>query len=99
MSNLIATERTAERLLMILKTRGAQTTRALADALEISVPGVQQHLNRLLQDELVQSHRQAGGVGRPALRWSLTELALEAVSGYARAAHGDADRLDPPQPG
>jgi predicted ArsR family transcriptional regulator len=76
-SALIATERTAERLLLILKTRGAQTTRALADALEISVPGVQQHLNRLAQDELVESHRQGGGVGRPALRWTLTELAVE----------------------
>ena len=75
MSGLIATERTAERLLMILKTRGAQTARALADALEISVPGVQQHLNRLAEDELVQSQRQPGGVGRPALQWSLTELA------------------------
>ena len=77
MSTLIATERTAERLLLILKTRGAQTTRALADALEISVPGVQQHLNRLAQDELVQSHREPSGVGRPALRWTLTELALD----------------------
>ncbi len=77
MSALIATERTVERLLMILKTRGAQTTRALADALEISVPGVQQHLNRLADDRLVQSQRQAGGVGRPALRWTLTELAFD----------------------
>ena len=41
MQTLIATERTADRLLMILKTRGVQTTRMLADVLEISVPGVQ----------------------------------------------------------
>ena len=74
---LIATERTADRLLLLLKTRGAQTTRALADALEISVPGVQQQLNRLEADGMVQSQTSAGGVGRPALIWSLTPEALE----------------------
>ncbi len=62
---------------MLLKTRGAQTTRALADALEISVPGVQQQLNRLDADGLVASQTVGGGVGRPALRWSLTERALD----------------------
>ena len=76
MQTLIAAERTADRLLMILKTRGAQTTRALADVLEISVPGVQQQLNRLEVDGMVESKRNSGGVGRPALSWSLTERAL-----------------------
>lgn len=76
MPMLIAAERTADRLLMILKTRGAQTTRLLADALEISVPGVQQQLNRLEVDGMVESRRNSGGVGRPALSWSLTESAL-----------------------
>ena len=74
---LIAADRTADRLLMLLKTRGAQTTRALADVLEISVPGVQQQLNRLETDGLVHSQRNAGGVGRPALSWSLTDHALD----------------------
>ncbi len=77
MPSLIAGERTADRLLMLLKTRGAQTTRALAQALEISVPGVQQQLNRLETEGLVRSQNRRGGVGRPALSWSLTELALE----------------------
>lgn len=76
MQTLIAAERTADRMLMILKNRGAQTTRLLADALAISVPGVQQQLNRLEIDGMVESRRNTGGVGRPALSWSLTERAL-----------------------
>ena len=75
MPKLIAAERTADRILMLLKTRGAQSTRALAEALEITVPGVQQHLNRLESDALVESRSGSGGVGRPALMWSLTEAA------------------------
>jgi predicted ArsR family transcriptional regulator len=74
---LIVAERTADRLLMILKTRGAQTTRALAETLDISIPGIQQQLNRLRCDGMVESQRSTGGVGRPALSWSLTEQALE----------------------
>ena len=77
MAELIATERTADRVLMLLKTRGPQTTRALAAALDITVPGVQQHLSRLEADGLVRSSRSAGGVGRPALRWSLTQRAAK----------------------
>jgi len=76
-AELIATERTADRVLMLLKTRGAQTTRALAAALDITVPGVQQHLSRLEADELVRSSQSAGGVGRPALLWTLTERAAK----------------------
>jgi predicted ArsR family transcriptional regulator len=74
---LIAAERTADRLLLILKTRGAQTTRSLANALEISVPGVQQQLSRLEADGMVVSKPSSGGVGRPALSWSLTERASD----------------------
>ena len=77
MAELIATQRTADRLLMHLKTRGARTTRALAAALGISVPGVQQHLSRLETDGLVRSTQSTGGVGRPALLWSLTERAAK----------------------
>ncbi len=77
MARLVATERTADRLLMLLKTRGAQTTRRLAHALEITVPAVQQHLNRLESAGLVIPTRNLGGVGRPALLWNLTDRALE----------------------
>jgi len=53
--------------------RGPQTTSALAEALAISVPGVRQQLDRLQADGLVQARSSGGGVGRPALVWSLTE--------------------------
>lgn len=62
-------DRTADRLLLLLKTRGALTTRALADALEISVPAVRQHLRSL--DELVICETVRRGVGRPAQTWRL----------------------------
>jgi predicted ArsR family transcriptional regulator len=76
-AELIAAERTADRLLMLLKMRGAQTTRTLAGALDITVPGVQQHLSRLEADGLVRSAQSGGGVGRPALLWSLTDSAAK----------------------
>lgn len=76
MSNLIATERTTDRLLMILKMRGAMTTSALAEAVGISVPGVRQQLDRLQADGTVQAASSGGAVGRPALVWSLTDTAL-----------------------
>lgn len=62
--------RTADRLLTLLKTRGSLTTRALAEALEISVPAVRQHLKSL--DELVTCETVRRGVGRPAQTWRLT---------------------------
>lgn len=68
--------RTADRLLLLLKTRGALTTRALADALGISVPAVRQHLRGL--DALVSCETVRQGVGRPAQRWRLN------ASGQAR---------------
>jgi iron-sulfur cluster biosynthesis transcriptional regulator SufR len=63
--------RTANRLLMLLKTRGTMTTRALGEALGISVPAVRQHLKSL--ESLVQGETLKGGVGRPAQTWRLSE--------------------------
>ena len=78
MQTLIAAERTADRLLMILKTRGAQTTRSLANALEISRSReCSSSSSRLEADGMVESRPGSGGVGRPALSWSLTERALD----------------------
>lgn len=82
MSELIAKERgaaqgagrkTKDRLLLLLKNRGPMTTRALAEALEISVPAVRQHLKSLRGS--VTSEASSSGVGRPARTWSLTEEA------------------------
>ncbi len=78
MTELIAREgsaaelkRTKDRLLLLLKTRGGMTTKALAEALDVSVPAVRAHLKSLRSD--VRAETEATGVGRPAQIWRLTE--------------------------
>jgi predicted ArsR family transcriptional regulator len=66
-------DRTSDRLLMLLKTRGGLTTKALAAALGISVPAVRQHLRAL--GEEVEMEEQRVGVGRPAQVWRLSAAA------------------------
>lgn len=83
MSEIIAREnatdnsgrRTKERMLLLLKTRGPMTTKALASALGISVPATRTHL-KSLGDE-VESVTEPGGVGRPAQTWRLTASAQD----------------------
>lgn len=83
MSEVIARERsednggrrTKERLLLLLKTRGAMTTKALAAALGISVPATRTHLKSLGGE--VASVSEPGGVGRPAQTWQLTRAAQD----------------------
>ena len=65
--------RTKERLLLLLKTRGALSTKALARMLDISVPATRTHLKSL--GDLVTAASEPGGVGRPAQRWTLTDEA------------------------
>ncbi len=55
---------------MLLKTRANMSTKALADALGISVPAVRQHLKA--QNQFVEMDEQRQGVGRPAQIWRLT---------------------------
>ena len=66
-------DRTADRLLLLLKTRGPLTTKQLAAALEISVPAVRQHLTTL--GHLVGMETRRSGVGRPAQVWHTTSQA------------------------
>jgi len=66
-------ERTKDRLLFLLKTRGPQTTKSLARALGISVPAVRRHLETL--GDQVCSEVEAQGVGRPAHVWRLGDAA------------------------
>jgi len=73
--DLIASDRTLDRLLFTLKMRGATSTADLARHLRISVPGVRQHLERLRESGLVQHEDRGRGVGRPARFWSLTDAA------------------------
>ncbi len=74
--SIIASDRTVDRILFALKTRGPLSTAALARLMRMSVPGARQHLQRLLQDDLVESAQRNEGVGRPALYWNLTDTAV-----------------------
>lgn len=67
--------RTADRLLLLLKTRGPLTTRAIADALGVSVPAARQQLEAL--GEQVTSETMKQGVGRPARMWRLAPPSWE----------------------
>lgn len=69
----VTSQRTKERLLLLLKTRGGMTTRALAGSLGISVPAVRRQLLSL--GEAVSAVQKQGGVGRPAQTWHLTDRA------------------------
>jgi predicted ArsR family transcriptional regulator len=74
-TTLITSDRTEDRILFALKTRGPTSTSALAAQMRISVPGVRQHLARLADAGLVESNQRSAGVGRPARYWSLTQRA------------------------
>ena len=67
-----ARARTADRLLMLLKTRGAQTASQLGVQLDITTMAARQHLEALLRLGDVQFEDHGGKVGRPARHWSLT---------------------------
>src|SRR3954463_15665706 len=75
----------ADRLLVLLKTRGPQTAAELAKALGVTGEAARQQLVRLAADGLVVATAQPRGVGRPAQVWGLTE------AGNARFpdAHGE----------
>jgi predicted ArsR family transcriptional regulator len=87
-ARLIASDRTEDRILFALKTHGASSTAALAQSMDISVPGVRQHLTRLAEAGLVRFEDRGQGVGRPARYWSLTA----AASGRFPDTHADLTR-------
>ncbi|MTI19111.1 transcriptional regulator [Rhodobacteraceae bacterium RKSG542] len=66
------TDRTRTRLFEHLKTEGPQTVAHLAKAFKISRVGVRQHLDALLQEELVTFEDLKGAVGRPRRLWSVS---------------------------
>jgi predicted ArsR family transcriptional regulator len=59
-------------LLHVLKTRGPQTTHALAAHLAITLAGARKHLNALQADGLLAHEDIARSVGRPKRVWRLT---------------------------
>jgi predicted ArsR family transcriptional regulator len=63
----------SDRILFLLKTRGALTAAALAKLLRITPMGARQHLARLASDGFVAHADTRSGVGRPKRYWRLTE--------------------------
>lgn len=69
---------TPERILFILKTRGPQSIGDLGKRLGMSAEAARQHLFRLRDDGLVETHDEPSPRGRPKRFWRLSE------SGHAR---------------
>jgi len=69
---------TFDQVLMMLKTRGAQTAQALAGLLGMTAMGVRRQLELGVGKGLVSFHDSPGKVGRPVRRWQLSE------AGHAR---------------
>jgi predicted ArsR family transcriptional regulator len=62
----------ADRFLVLLKTRGPQTTADLGEAAGVTAEAARQQLSRLADDGLVVATSEPRGVGRPAQVWGLT---------------------------
>ena len=92
---------THDQLLMLLKTRGAQTAQALAGLVGLTPMGVRRQLEAAEGDGLVTHTDTPGKVGRPVRRWLLTdagqarfpdrhaELTLDLITGV-RTLFGEA---------
>ncbi|MCE8003023.1 helix-turn-helix transcriptional regulator [Billgrantia ethanolica] len=76
---------TAERLLLLLKTRGPHSAAALGEMLGTSGENARQQLGKLARQGLVAQRPLPGGVGRPTIEWRLSE------AGHARFADGHAE--------
>jgi predicted ArsR family transcriptional regulator len=69
---------TRERILVSLRRHGGRTAPQLADELALSAVGVRRHLTAMERDGLVGASRaEAGGTGRPATLYRLTDAGLE----------------------
>jgi predicted ArsR family transcriptional regulator len=75
----------AERLLVLLKTRGPRTAADLGAVLGVTGEAARQQLVKLAGDGLVEASSEPGGVGRPAQVWRLTD------KGHARFPDGHAE--------
>lgn len=64
---------THDQLLMLLKTRGAQTAQALAGLIGLTAMGVRRQLEAAEDEGLVTHTDTPGKVGRPVRRWLLTD--------------------------
>ncbi|WP_310618931.1 helix-turn-helix transcriptional regulator [Flexibacterium corallicola] len=66
-------DKTRKRLLYSLKSRGPQTASQLAKEHSITSVGARQHLDGLLNEDLVTFEDQKGNVGRPRRIWALSD--------------------------
>ena len=62
------------RVLMLLKTRGALTASAIAQELGMTKEGARLHLLKYSDEGLIQARNESSGVGRPKQFFSLTAL-------------------------
>lgn len=67
-------ERSGQRLLSLLKTRGPQTAAALGEVIGSTDEAARQQLVKLAAGGMVESISRAKGVGRPAQYWQLTAV-------------------------
>ena len=67
-------DRSQDRILFHLKTRGAQTAAEVGSRLGMTPAGARQHLLKLETAGLVESEDQREGRGRPRQYWRLTRL-------------------------
>lgn len=77
-NSALSSRSAADRLLMLLKTRGPQTAADLGAVLAITGEAARQQLLKLAGDGLVEATAEVRGVGRPSQVWRLT------ASGHAR---------------
>lgn len=66
-------DKTIERLLYLLKSRGDQTAVNLAESVGTTPVAVRQHMEKLLEQGLVAGEDRRESVGRPKKYWKLTE--------------------------
>ena len=62
----------SEKILHLLKTRGAMTAQQLAALLDMTSMGARQHLHQLQEEGLVSAFDRKEKVGRPSRYWQLT---------------------------
>ncbi len=69
--------RARDRVLLQLKTKGAQTTAQLARRLDVTTMAIRQHLAVLDREGLVDHSPAPRSVGRPARLWNITPAAAK----------------------
>ena len=78
-------ESSRERILYLLKTKGALLASELADKLAITAVGVREQLAQLEAEGLIEGREERRPKGRPGRRWHLTA----AAAGHFPESYGD----------